>query len=54
MTRIIKHDWALSKSARDMFADLIQAGFDPDLAISIMEQTLTDEALYSLEGNEDE
>lgn len=56
MKRIIKHEWALSKDARALLVDLIQAGFDPDLAISIMEQSLPEDAVYRIdeEGVENE
>ena len=53
MKPIIKHDWALSDEAKLILKSLIDAGFDTDLAITIMENTLSDELLYNMRDKDE-
>ena len=44
-----KIEWALTKEAQDTVALMEQAGFDRDLAISVLEQLWSEDAVYELD-----
>ncbi len=44
-----KYLWALTDAARGHVVDLIQAGMDKDLAITVLEQLLPEDEIYELD-----
>lgn len=45
--------WALTPEAEHTINEMVSAGFDRDLALSILEQLWKEDAIYSLPEKED-
>jgi len=43
-----KTEWALTKDAKELVKTMESVGFDRDLAISVLEQCMGEEAVYEL------
>jgi len=46
MNRIRKEEWAFTPIAKQYLNILLDAGLDPDLAVEVVEQMLTEEECY--------
>jgi hypothetical protein len=44
--------WALSPEARKAVKELEEAGYDPDLAMSLLETLVPEQAIYKLDEDE--